>query len=177
MPWRQSNILLWFSRSEHCARIIEGLDCEFIVKEFIWSSWCWHINLFIFNRSSTQSCYISIIKCLEANLFVFTDSPVFDRICCPYYEDYFILFIDVVLDNVVVSIIQFSFYPGIVINIMSKETHIWNYKYTIRSIICKASCHLVTRSLSHLVTWLLCHSVTWLLGHFVTSFILSLCII
>ena len=115
MPWRQSNILLWFSRSEHYARIIEGLDFEFIVQEFIWSCWCWHINLFIFNRSSTQSCYISIIKCLEANLFVFTDSPAFDRICCPYYEDYFILFIDVVLDNVVVSIIQFSFYPGIII--------------------------------------------------------------
>ena len=38
-------------------------------------------------------------------------------------------------------------------------------KYTIRSIVCKASCHLVTWSLGHLVTRSLGHSVAWSLGH------------
>ena len=49
-------------------------------------------------------------------------------------------------------------------------------KYTIRSIVCEASCHSVTRSLSHSVTRSLGHlvtrspghSVTWSLGHPVT---------
>ena len=129
MPWRQSDILLWFSRSEHCARIIEGLDFEFIVKEFIWSCWCWHINLFIFNRSSAQSCFISIIKCLEVTLFVSTDSPVFDIICCPYYKDYFILFIDVILDNIIVSINQFCFYPGIIFKIRTIKNYTFCCSY------------------------------------------------
>ena len=61
----------------------------------------------------------------------------------------------------------------------------WIYwKYTIRSIVCEASCHpvtqsfghsvtwslghLVTRSLSHSVTWTLCRLVTRSLGHSVT---------
>ena len=34
------------------------------------------------------------------------------------------------------------------------------YKYTIRSIVCEASHHLVTHSLGHLVTWSLGYSVT-----------------
>ena len=67
--------------------------------------------------------------------------------------------------------------------------HIHKIKYTIRSIVCEASCHpvtqslvtqsfsfsviqspghLVTWSLGHLVTWSLGHSVTWLLGYLVT---------
>ena len=43
-------------------------------------------------------------------------------------------------------------------------------KYTIRSIVCEASCHPVTRSLSYsvLVTRSLGHSVTRSLGHLVT---------
>ena len=48
--------------------------------------------------------------------------------------------------------------------------------YTIRSIVCEASCHpvtwslghLVNRSLGHLVTLSISHSVTWSLGHSVT---------
>ena len=44
-----------------------------------------------------------------------------------------------------------------------------NIKYTIRSIVCEASCHSVTWSLGHLVTWSLSHSVTWSLSHLVTS--------
>ena len=59
-----------------------------------------------------------------------------------------------------------------------------NQKYTIRSIVCEASCHSVTRSLAHLVTRSLGHSVlghsvtrslghlvTWSLGHLVTWFL------
>ena len=50
------------------------------------------------------------------------------------------------------------------------------YKYTIRSIVCEASCHLVTRLLGHSVTQLLGrlvtrslrHSVTRSLGHLIT---------
>ena len=42
------------------------------------------------------------------------------------------------------------------------------FKYTIRSIVCEASCHPVTWSLGHLVTWSLGHSVTRSLGHSVT---------
>ena len=41
-------------------------------------------------------------------------------------------------------------------------------KYTIRSIVCEASCYSVTWSLCHLVTWPLGHMVTWSLGHLVT---------
>ena len=49
-------------------------------------------------------------------------------------------------------------------------------KYTIRSIVCEASCYSVTRSqghsdtwsLGHLVTWSLSVSVTLWLGHLVT---------
>ena len=41
-------------------------------------------------------------------------------------------------------------------------------KYTIRSIICKASCHPVPRSLGHLVTRSLGHLVTRSLDHLVT---------
>ena len=54
-------------------------------------------------------------------------------------------------------------------------------KYTIRSIVCEASCHPVTQSLdhsviqspgqwslSHLITWSLSCLVTWSLGHLVT---------
>ena len=49
-------------------------------------------------------------------------------------------------------------------------------EYTIRSIVCEASCHLVTQSFSLLIIWSfshsviqsLGHSVTWSLGHFVT---------
>ena len=33
------------------------------------------------------------------------------------------------------------------------EGNILIHKYTIRLIVCKASCHPVTRSLSHSVTW------------------------
>ena len=40
--------------------------------------------------------------------------------------------------------------------------------YTIRSIVCKASCQPVTWSLGHLVTWSLGHLVTRSLGHVVT---------
>ena len=43
-----------------------------------------------------------------------------------------------------------------------------NIKYAIRSIVCEASCHPVTRSLGHLVTRSLGHSVTQALGHSVT---------
>ena len=42
-------------------------------------------------------------------------------------------------------------------------------KYTIRSIVCEASCHLVTRSHGHVVTWSHGHWVTWSLGHSVTG--------
>ena len=42
-------------------------------------------------------------------------------------------------------------------------------KYTIRSIVCEASCHQVTLSLGHLVTWSLGHSVTRSLGTCVQS--------
>ena len=41
-------------------------------------------------------------------------------------------------------------------------------KYTIRSIVCEASCHSFTRSLGHSVTQSLGHLVTWSLGHLVT---------
>ena len=41
-------------------------------------------------------------------------------------------------------------------------------KYTIRSIVCEASCHSVTRSLGHSVTRSLGHLVTRSLGHSVT---------
>ena len=41
----------------------------------------------------------------------------------------------------------------------------YNYKYTIRSIVCEASCHPVTRSLGHSITWSIGHSVTWSFGH------------
>ena len=41
-------------------------------------------------------------------------------------------------------------------------------KYTIRSIVCEASCYSVTRSLGHSVTLSLGHSVTGSLGHSVT---------
>ena len=41
-------------------------------------------------------------------------------------------------------------------------------KYTIRSIVCEASCHSVTWSFDLLVTWSLGHSVTRSLGHSVT---------
>ena len=46
-------------------------------------------------------------------------------------------------------------------------------QYTIRSIVCEASCHLVTWSLRHSVTKSLGHSVTLSLGHLVTHFNLS----
>ena len=41
-------------------------------------------------------------------------------------------------------------------------------KYTIRSIVCEASCHSVTWSLGHSVTWSHGHSVTRSLGHSLT---------
>ena len=57
-------------------------------------------------------------------------------------------------------------------------------KYTIRSIVCEASCHpvtqsfghfiiqsfghLITQSLGHSLTWSLGHPVTWSFGHSVT---------
>ena len=41
-------------------------------------------------------------------------------------------------------------------------------KYTIRSIVCEASCHLVTRSFGHSIAWSLSHSVTQSLSHLVT---------
>ena len=45
----------------------------------------------------------------------------------------------------------------------------YNYnKYTIRSIVCEASCHPVTQSFSHLIIQSFGHSVTWSLGHLVT---------
>ena len=57
----------------------------------------------------------------------------------------------------------------------SNEGTVSFIKY-IRSIVCEASCHLVTwslghlviQSLGHLVTCSLSHSVTWSLGHRVT---------
>ena len=65
--------------------------------------------------------------------------------------------------------------PGVA-GVVGLHTNIIQYKYTIRSIVCKASCHsvtrslghLVTRSLDHLVTWSPSHSVTRSLGHLVT---------
>ena len=41
-------------------------------------------------------------------------------------------------------------------------------KYTIRSIVCEASCHPVTQSFSHLIIQSFGHSVTWSLGHLLT---------
>ena len=41
-------------------------------------------------------------------------------------------------------------------------------KYTIQSIVCKASCHSVTQSFGHSVTRLLGHSVTQSLSYYVT---------
>ena len=52
--------------------------------------------------------------------------------------------------------------------VQSDLNYISEIKYTIRSIVCEASCHLVTRSLGHSVTWSLCHLVTLSLGHLVT---------
>ena len=43
-------------------------------------------------------------------------------------------------------------------------------KYTIRSIVCKASCHSVPWSLGHSVTRSLGHLVTWSLSHMITIF-------
>ena len=42
--------------------------------------------------------------------------------------------------------------PGVA-GVVGLHTNIIQYKYTIRSIVCKASCHSVTRSLGHPVTW------------------------
>ena len=44
-------------------------------------------------------------------------------------------------------------------------------KYTIRSIVCEASCHSVTRSLGHSVTWSLCHSVSTMLTDWLTNWL------
>ena len=48
--------------------------------------------------------------------------------------------------------------------VQSDLNYISEIKYTIRSIVCEAFCHSVTRSLGHSVTWSLCHLVTWSLG-------------
>ena len=50
--------------------------------------------------------------------------------------------------------------PGVA-GVVGLHTNIIQYKYTIRSIVCKASCHSVTRSLGHPVTRSLGLLVTW----------------
>ena len=65
----------------------------------------------------------------------------------------------------------------------SRFCMVWiNWKYTIRSIVCEASrhlvtwslCHMVTQSLGHSVTRSLGHSVAWSLGHSVTFTIFNI---
>ena len=53
----------------------------------------------------------------------------------------------------------------IVKNHDENSRNVYYLKYTIRSIVCEASCYSVTRSFGHSVTWSLGHLVTWSLGH------------
>ena len=62
--------------------------------------------------------------------------------------------------------ITFNTLPGRRQNTMREQGTI--DKYTIRSIVCEASCHSVTQSLGHLVPLSLGHSVTRSLGPSVT---------
>ena len=58
-------------------------------------------------------------------------------------------------------------------NTPSAIHYISEWKYTIWSIVCEASCHLVTMSLGHSVIWSLGHLVTWSLSDSVTWSLIS----
>ena len=61
----------------------------------------------------------------------------------------------------------------LLVTVMLDYTPLYKLECTIRSIVCEASCHPVTRSLGHLVTWSLGHFVTLSLGHLVTCSVVT----